>query len=191
MNQELKLIVGLGNPGEKYSTTRHNIGFNVVDSYAESVNVSFKGFQTCTFVSQKIQTHDNSLILVKPITYMNKSGYAVRKLIDYYKIQTNNVLIIVDDVNLPLGKMRFRSKGSAGGHNGLKSIIEHLGTQDFARLRLGVGSEKNKNLEHFVLSDFSKMEKPVAHDLIIKAMNAIDTWLQHDAYKAMNIINRQ
>src|SRR5208283_87826 len=134
----MKVVVGLGNPGREYAGTRHNVGFAVVDSLAASAHAS--RFQS-RFQAQVAELVEEALklLLVKPETYMNLSGRSVRQFLDFYKLPVEDLLIVCDDFNLPLGKLRFRARGSAGGHNGLRSIQEQLGTPEYARLRIGVG----------------------------------------------------
>ena len=183
------LIVGLGNPGIKYRNTRHNIGFMVLEQLADELNASFKKHDPS---SQVAKTHfkDYPLLLAMPQTYMNLSGLAVQNISSYYKIDLSKMLVIVDDVNLPLGKLRLRSKGSAGGHNGLKSIIKHVHTQDFARLRLGISPiHNNKDLANFVLSAFAKSEKEAINQMIILAIDAIKSFLLEGIDVAMNKFN--
>lgn len=149
-----KLVVGLGNPGRKYKNTKHNIGFMVIDHYAKNQNLKIK--KKTDFLGEI--AIDGDLILLKPLTYMNLSGQSVRKVVDYYNIDINNILIIYDDVDLPFSKLRLRYQGSAGGHNGIKSIIQHLGTQTFNRVRFGVDKSERLDMKDYVLSDFSKAE---------------------------------
>jgi PTH1 family peptidyl-tRNA hydrolase len=149
-------LAGLGNPGREYSQTRHNLGFMVLDLLAEQLKLSWKrrALYSCAGDNKR------GLFLLKPLTFMNQSGLAVAKALSYQKIPAWQLLVICDDVNLPLGKIRLRAKGSDGGHNGLKSIIKHLGSQDFARLRLGMGPVPDSlEMADFVLSSFAKAER--------------------------------
>ena len=149
-------LAGLGNPGREYSQTRHNLGFMVLDLLAEQLKLSWKrrALYSCAGDNKR------GLFLLKPLTFMNQSGLAVAKALSYQKIPASQLLVICDDVNLPLGKIRLRAKGSDGGHNGLKSIIKHLSSQDFARLRLGMGPvPESLELSDFVLSSFAKAER--------------------------------
>ena len=153
----MKAIVGLGNPGEKYRGTRHNIGFAVLDELARRAHVAFESAPVNALVA-RIRTPD-AVLLVKPLTFMNLSGQAVGELIRYFKIDPADLLVVVDEVQLPLAKLRARARGSAGGHNGLKSIVEHLG-QDFARLRVGVGrGSAERDLADHVLARFDGNEQ--------------------------------
>jgi PTH1 family peptidyl-tRNA hydrolase len=175
----MKCIVGLGNPGTKYANTRHNIGFLAIDALAKEHGIKlaeskFKAvFGTGMIKGERV-------VLVKPLTYMNLSGEAIRPLLDFYKIAVEDVLVIYDDLDLPLEKMRLRSKGSAGGHNGVKSLIQHLGTQDIKRLKLGVGRPPAPiQVIDWVLMPFAKSEQTtlqhVLSDSVEIATDFIDT----------------
>lgn len=154
------LIVGLGNPGKKYDGTRHNVGFEILDAWAEKLGASFAHKKQFLSFIASASYEGRKLLLIKPDTYMNLSGSAVRKVVDYYGIETENVLVVTDDIYLPLGQIRFRQKGSAGGHNGLKDIQNHLGTSEYARLRVGVGAPGGEqDLADYVLDKFTRQEK--------------------------------
>lgn len=170
----MKLIVGLGNPGKKYKDTKHNIGFMGLDSYAVANKIKYK--KSIKFISEIGMT--NEAIIIKPKTFMNNSGLSVRKVIDYYNIDPKDVLIVFDDLNLPFGKIRLRKTGTAGGHNGIKSIIAHLSTQDFKRLRIGIGRDSNKDMKIDVLSKFSKSELKNIAQLNIITTNIIDNFIE-------------
>jgi PTH1 family peptidyl-tRNA hydrolase len=166
---EIKLIVGLGNPGKEYEKTRHNAGFLVLDSLAESDGFSFRSWKGVadvadhSFVGEKI-------FFAKPSVYMNNSGIAVKALSDFHKIPANKILLIFDDFSLPLGKIRFRKSGSAGGHNGISSVIEHLGADMFSRLRLGIGPiPPLANPSDFVLGKFGLSENEMVKEMIERA----------------------
>jgi PTH1 family peptidyl-tRNA hydrolase len=165
-----KLVVGLGNPGRKYKNSKHNIGFMAVDHYAKNKKLKLK--RKATFNGEICEHGD--LILLKPLTYMNLSGLSVRKVIDYYKIDLDNVLIIYDDVDLPFSKLRLRYQGGAGGHNGLKSIIDHLNSQQFNRIRFGIDKSDRIDMKDYVLSDFSKTESKALSDVLITIDTIID-----------------
>ena len=152
-----KLIVGLGNPGKEYEKTRHNIGFMVIDDYASSLGKTFDKQKFSGLYTEYIQNGEK-IILLKPQKYMNLSGEVVRDFVHYFDIDTENVLIISDDINLPIGKLRFRAKGSAGGHNGLKNIELHLHTNEYKRLRFGVSNNNEVDMRDFVLGKFSKSD---------------------------------
>ncbi|MFP4478214.1 MAG: aminoacyl-tRNA hydrolase [Candidatus Izemoplasmatales bacterium] len=158
-----KLVVGLGNPGRKYKNSKHNIGFMALDHYANNAKIKFKKKTT---MNAEI-AEDGDLILAKPLTYMNLSGIAVRKIVDYYNIDYDQILVIYDDVDLPFAKLRLRYKGGAGGHNGIKSIIEHLGSQNFNRIRFGIDKSEKVDMKDYVLSDFSKSEFKILKDVLI------------------------
>ncbi len=186
---EKYLIIGLGNPGKDYIDTRHNIGFMVLDSFAKENNCSFKKSK---FNAQVAETKiaRQSIILAKPVTYMNNSGQAVSAIANYYKIADENILVIYDDADLPLGKMRLREKGGSGGHRGMASIINHLSTHEFPRLRLGINSEYGREkMANFVLSSFAKDEQKTVADIVTKTCSAIEQFITTDIAKVMNDVN--
>lgn len=185
------LIVGLGNPGKQYEMTRHNIGFHVIDYIAEQKGVKvnklkFKAVYGETNISGE------KVFLVKPQTYMNLSGESVREFCSFYKIPPENVIVINDDISLPPGRIRIRAKGSAGGHNGLKSIIYQLQSDCFPRIKIGVGEPGNKDydLADYVLGRFSKDEIPVFEDVIIRTAKACDEIISGGTESAMNKFNQ-
>lgn len=151
------LIIGLGNPGKEYEKTRHNVGFMAIDAFIDGKNLS----STEKFNGEifKIKQESKEIIFVKPLTYMNNSGICVSQIVNFYKIETSNILVIHDDMDLKLGEVRFRIKGSSGGHNGIKSIISMLGTQDFKRIKIGIGKPDEITTVDYVLGKFSKKEK--------------------------------
>lgn len=166
-------IVGLGNPGSEYHGTRHNIGFAVVDALAKSLNINFHaGSGDYLAGSEK-----NNFLLIKPLTYMNNSGTAVREIMENFSITINDVLVIVDDFHIPLGELRLRTKGTSGGHNGLASIIRHLASDEFPRLRCGIGSahkpEEKYETANFVLSVFEQGEKNIVAEMIGQACDIL------------------
>ncbi len=185
-----KLIVGLGNPGANYKNTKHNAGFWVVEAIAKELGLSFNQRK---FNSQWAQgkIDDKNFILAKPLTYMNLSGNAVRRFVDYFKIDLSDILIIFDDVHLNLGSIRIRKTGSAGGHNGLRSIIKDLGSLEISRLRFGVnGANPGVDLAKYVLSGFGNKEDEQRAKLTIeKARDAGIIWLEKDINFAMNKFN--
>ena len=191
MSQNGYLIVGLGNPGPEYQNTRHNVGFWLIDALI-SVSKSTGKFQK-SFNGELAQTtHWGVPVrLLKPMTFMNLSGQSVSAVLNYYKIGPEGLLVVSDDVDLEPGVLRLRPKGSAGGHNGLKSLIEHLGTEEFARLRIGVGRSANKDTSDHVLGVISKKERPVLEDAVIKAVQAIEIFLKQGIARAMEIANRK
>ena len=192
-----KLLVGLGNPGQKYDRTRHNVGFEVIDRLAKSWSVQLvdnKRFHGS--VGENRTASGERLILLKPTTYMNRSGQSVRAVIDWYKLLPSDVLVIYDDMDLPIGKLRLRLSGSAGGHNGMKSIISHLGTQAFPRLRLGIsraGSsvdhQDNRAVVGHVLGKFAPDERKVMDAAVNLADEAIDFSLRKGVERAMSLYN--
>ncbi len=186
------IIVGLGNPTKEYEGTRHNVGFDVIDTLASEYNISVEGREKRAFVGKGIIA-GQKVLLVKPQTYMNLSGESVRGLIDYYKIDEEAELIIIyDDVSLDVGQLRIRKKGSAGGHNGIKSIISHLGHNVFLRIKVGVGEKpKHYDLADYVLGHFSKEDKVVMQDGYKNAAKAIEMILLGDVDGAMNEYNKK
>jgi peptidyl-tRNA hydrolase, PTH1 family len=183
------LIIGLGNPGKDYADTRHNIGFMALDSFAKETNCSFKKSKFMAHVAEA-RVARQSVILAKPTTYMNNSGQAVSAIVNYYKIADENILIVYDDADLPLGKMRLREKGGSGGHRGMASIISHLSTQNMPRLRLGISSEYGRDkMSNFVLSSFAKNEQESVADMVNKTCNAIEQFIIYDIEKVMNVVN--
>lgn len=179
MNSESEkaLIVGLGNPGKKYELTRHNFGQMVLSAFAESSSFSFKKERDLKGELAKGDWKEKKLFLLFPTTYVNLSGESVRKTMQFFKIPTEDVLILSDDVALPFGTLRFRVKGSAGGHNGLKDIEEQLGTQEYQRLKLGVSEPAVGYLEDYVLAPFTKEEQEKIPEITTQAINFIEEWL--------------
>lgn len=181
----MKLIVGLGNPGPEYSDTRHNIGFRVAEELARRHNVKFR--RGANARTAKI---GKEVLLAEPTTFMNLSGWAVRHLLSYYKITHPELLVVVDDADLPLGRLRIRERGSAGGHNGLKSIIEQLGTDEFPRLRIGVGrSPWVEDLRDHVLSRFQPEEEDRIELAVKQAADAADVFVTDGIHNVMNRFN--
>jgi PTH1 family peptidyl-tRNA hydrolase len=183
----MKVVVGLGNPGKQYTGTRHNVGFAVVDALAKGPGGGpFRG----RFQAQVGELTDGgvALLLVKPETFMNLSGQAVRQVVDFYKVPPGELLMVCDDFALPLGKLRVRAKGTHGGHNGLRSIQEHLGTTEYARLRVGVGGPKDDAIDH-VLGRFRPGERPVIEDAVLQAVQAVIVWAHRGVEACMNRFN--
>ena len=170
------LIVGLGNPGKKFEATRHNIGFEVIDYIAKEYGIKVNKIKHKALIGEGLM-RGNRVILAKPQTYMNLSGESVRDISEYYKIPTENIIIIYDDINLSTGSVRIRAKGSDGGHNGMKSIIYQLASNEFPRLRIGVGAPAHKEHElvDYVLGKFMKSEMPDIIDAIMIAPDAVCT----------------
>ena len=181
----MKLIAGLGNIGEKYCFTRHNAGFMVLDKLALDNNFSFKEESKLKCFLAK----SNDIIYIKPTTFMNLSGEAVRAVMDYYKIDIKDILIIYDDIAIDLGRIRFRANGSDGGHNGIKSIIKHVGTKEFDRLKIGIGPQPNIPSENYVLQNFPKEQLDTLKEVLKKADDAIEFYLSNDIQKAQNKFN--
>jgi len=171
------LIVGLGNPGKAYVNTRHNVGWMVLDELARRYGLTF-GKKERKAVSATGIIRDKKVILTKPQTYMNLSGEAVRALVDFYKVELPHILVIHDDLDIPLGALRLRAKGGAGGQGGMKSIIQHLGTQDFSRLRFGIGRPPGRmDPKNFVLQAFKGDDEITARIVTDRAADAVETWL--------------
>ena len=186
------IIVGLGNPKKEYENTRHNIGFDVIDKLAEQEGISVLEKKHKAIIG-KGYVAGQKCILAKPQTYMNLSGESVRELIDYYKVdETEELIVIFDDISLDVGQLRIRKKGSAGGHNGLKNIIAHLGHDGFMRVKMGVGEKpKGYDLADYVLGHFSKEERGVMDKAAERATDAIRMMITEDADAAMNEYNRK
>jgi peptidyl-tRNA hydrolase, PTH1 family len=185
----LKAIVGLGNPGAKYRATRHNVGFVVLDEMARRVGVEFESAPATAIMARWRRTNGEAALLVKPLTFMNESGQAVGDVVRYFKIDLADLLIVVDEAQLPLGRLRARATGSAGGHNGLKSVIAHLG-QDFPRLRIGVGrGDVRRDLADHVLARFEADEQAEAARMILRAADAAETFITSGIAAVMNAYN--
>ena len=186
-----QLIVGLGNPGTKYAQTRHNVGFDLIDILAKRWQISLsdrKQFQGV--YGEGVGSNNTKIKLLKPQTFMNLSGQSVRATLDWFKLSPESVLVVYDDLDLPLGKIRLRLSGSAGGHNGMKSIISHLGTQNFPRVRIGIGqSTGEKDTIAHVLGKFSKAETIVVDEVIYLVKDAIEMSLKQGVEKAMSLYN--
>ena len=187
----MKMIVGLGNPGNTYHNTRHNVGFHVLDKLEKELDIRIYINRGGGLTGQGFYRGEK-LLLVKPLTFMNLSGECVGPLASYYKLAPEDVLVICDDVNLPLGQLRIRRNGSAGGHNGLKSLIAHLGSQDFPRLRLGVGaSHPQEDLAHHVLKPFTAAEEKEIDRAEKEAAQAVLMILTEGLAPAMNRYNQR
>lgn len=182
----MKLIAGLGNPGPKYRGTRHNVGFDVIDELARRGAVAFESAPAEALMAR---WRAQDVLLLKPLTYMNHSGQAIGELLRYFKIDVADLLVVVDEVQLPLGKLRARARGSAGGHNGLKSVIAHLG-DEFARLRLGVGrGDQRRDLADHVLSRFEADEAVEVERMIARGADASETFITSGIAAVMNQFN--
>jgi PTH1 family peptidyl-tRNA hydrolase len=184
----MKLIVALGNPGSKYDGTRHNVGFAVVDLLASSPGA---GRSQGRFQAQVAELFEagHKLLLVKPETFMNLSGRAVRQLVDFYQLPVEDLLVVCDDLNLPLGKLRARARGTHGGHNGLRDIQNHLGTTEYPRLRIGVDAPAPDAAVEHVLGRFRPSERPVIEDAIRLAAQAVVVWVAQGIEACMNQYN--
>ena len=189
-----QLIVGLGNPGAKYDRTRHNIGFEAIDALARSWQISLSETRKFQGIfGEGLVAGSKKVRLLKPTTYMNNSGQAIRAVTDWYKLPPESVLVIYDEMDLPVGKLRMRLSGSAGGHNGMKSAIAHLGTQTFPRLRIGIGSAKtanaNKDAVAHVLGHFSPSETQIMNEVLQSVLGAVELSLKQGVEKAMSLYN--
>ncbi len=186
----MKVIVGLGNPGKQYEQTRHNIGFQAIEALKDRWNVhqmqtKFNGAYAT------VHRPEGKVILVQPMTYMNLSGECVRPLIDYFNVPVEDVIVLYDDLDLALGEMRLRFKGGAGGHNGMKSLIQHLGTNEFKRIRLGIGRPTNRQpVVDYVLAPFTATERQEVKDVIQRAADACEAALTEDFQDVMNRFNQ-
>lgn len=186
------IIVGLGNPTAEYEGTRHNVGFDVIDAIADKYNISMTERKHRAFCGKGIIA-GQKVLLIKPQTYMNLSGESVRSALDFYKVDPESeILVIYDDVSLGVGQLRIRKKGSAGGHNGIKNIIAHLGTSTFLRIKVGVGEKpKEYDLADYVLGHFSKEDKEIMKDGYKDAAEAVEIILLGDIEAAMNQFNKK
>ena len=186
----MKLIVGLGNPGREYVHTRHNAGFEVMDAIADhvSADISQKKFKA---LIDKVRIGNESVLLMKPQTYMNNSGEAVRAAMDFYHLTPQDLLVIYDDMDMPVGRLRLRQKGSAGGHNGLKNIIAHLGTDQFPRIRVGVGAPQHPEHEmvDWVIGGFTTAERKVVDEAVGRAVDAAVCVIEKGVQEAQNRFN--
>lgn len=183
------MIAGLGNPTKTYEGTRHNIGFMMIDGIGEKYNIPITTRKHKAFVGQGF-IGGHKVILAKPQTYMNLSGESIREIAGFYKIPAENIIIIYDDISLDSGRIRIREKGSAGGHNGIKSIIAHLGTQNFPRIKVGIGNKpEGWDLADYVLSKYSKAERACIEEGLGDVIGAVELMINGDAQEAMNKYN--
>mgnify|MGYP002608501657 CR=1 FL=1 len=188
------VVVGLGNPGKQYENTRHNVGFNVIDILAKEYDISVTKIKHKALIgegrigSEKVGTE--KVVLVKPVTYMNLSGESLAEIYNFYKVDTSNIVVIYDDIDLDVGKLRIRKKGSAGTHNGMRSIVKCLGSGDFPRVRVGVSKPmKGQDLADFVLSRFRKEEQADLEIGLEKAYKAVEAMIKENVDIAMNKYN--
>ncbi|WP_338450467.1 aminoacyl-tRNA hydrolase [Niallia oryzisoli] len=185
----MKLIVGLGNPGKEYDKTRHNIGFEVIDALAERLHISLEQAKFKGIYGSKL-VDGEKVYLLKPLTYMNLSGESIRAIMDYFQIETEDLLVIYDDMDLPVGKIRLRQKGSAGGHNGIKSTIAHIGTQEFNRIRIGINRPSNgMSITDYVLGRFTKEEQELIKGAVEQSADACEEWIKKPFLQVMNTYN--
>lgn len=186
------LIVGLGNPGPKYEYTRHNAGFLTINTLAQKLGVQIDRMKFKSLCADAMMG-GKRVLLMKPQTFMNNSGEAVREAMNFYKIPPENILVIFDDISLPVGKLRIRPKGSAGGHNGIKSIIQHSGSENFPRVKVGVGAKPNPgwDLADWVLSEFSKEEREILAKTAQVAVDACIKIVEGKYNEALNLISKQ
>ena len=182
------IIVGLGNPGKKYEKTRHNMGFLAVDRLAEKYDITVNKLKFKSLVGEG-RIAGQRVLLVKPQTYMNLSGEAVRQAMDFYKIDSENLIVIYDDIDIPTGTFRIRKKGSSGTHNGMRNILYHIQTEDFPRIRVGIGSGKKENLINYVTGGVSKEEVKLLEESIVKAADSAACIVEKGIEKAMNEYN--
>jgi len=187
----VKVIFGLGNYGRDYAGTRHNIGFDTVTRLSDTLGIGldtrrFKGLCGFGYIGGE------KVILVQPQTYMNLSGECVRAVLDFFKLTNRDIIVVYDDINLDCGQLRLRKKGSAGGHNGIKSVIAHLGTEEFDRVRVGVGEKpEGRDLADYVLSRFKKDEEPAVREAVEEAAKACEAIITDGMDRAMNVYNRK
>jgi PTH1 family peptidyl-tRNA hydrolase len=186
----MKLVVGLGNPGPEYRETRHNVGFLVVDELTKRWRVSDEWREKFGALQIKTTLDDEPVIVAKPLTFVNLSGEAVQALAGFYKIDPPDVFVVIDEAALPLGRLRARREGGAGGHNGLKSVIQHLGTQAFPRMRVGVGrGGDGRDLSDHVLGRFEAGERDIVSAAVLRAADATETYLREGIERAMSAFN--
>lgn len=186
----IKAIIGLGNPGKQYEKTRHNIGFMVADAVASALRCNKKYTEKC--FSHIYECPDHDLIIAKPQTYMNNSGIAVKNIIEDYNLKPDEILVVYDDLDLPLGSARLRKKGSSGGHRGMISIIENIKTEEFPRLKIGIGRpERKEQVVNYVLSPFTKEEQLIVEKVIQRSVQCILNVLKYGIDKSINFCNQK
>jgi PTH1 family peptidyl-tRNA hydrolase len=192
---DLRLVVGLGNPGQRYAGTRHNVGFMALELLAKREGVRFKSMAKLQGELAEVGFGSDRFRLLMPQTFMNESGRSIRAALDWFDLSADQVLVLVDDMDLPLGRLRIRAKGSAGGHNGLKSTIQHLGTQEFARLRIGIGApgrsaeeRKARTVSH-VLGSFHASEQPLLKDVLDEVLRGLELIQRQGLERAGNRLN--
>jgi PTH1 family peptidyl-tRNA hydrolase len=186
----MKLIVGLGNPGKEYNNTRHNMGFYFLDNYAKSKNVEISTKKFNGLLTEFVDKNEK-VILLKPQTYMNLSGESVRKVMDFYKININDILVISDDLDLPIGNFRLKYKGSCGGHNGLRNIEQHIGSQEYKRLKIGISKDKEMDTKDYVLGKLSRKDKKTLEDMVPTINSILDDFIDTDFEVLMSRYNHK
>ena len=192
---DLRLVVGLGNPGQKYVGTRHNVGFMALEAYAAAEQSRFRSMAKLQGEVAEVGIGSGRIRLLMPQTFMNESGRSIRAALDWFDLSVDQVLVLVDDMDLPLGRLRLRAKGSAGGHNGLRSTIQHLGTQEFARLRIGIGApgrtaaERRERTVSHVLGSFHKNEQPMLDAVLEEVLRGLDLIRRQGLERAGNRLN--
>ncbi len=185
-DSQIRLIVGLGNPGPEYAVTRHNIGFIVVDQFAAQFGAAWEKSPKWDALSAKCGT----VLLVKPLSFMNRSGYPLFAVAQFYKIEPQEILVVLDDFSLPLGRLRLRERGGPGGHNGLESVIVQFGTEEIPRFRIGIGAAPREGSADYVLSRFFDEEKPIVRSTIDRAVEALKCAIDNGLISAMNTFNK-
>lgn len=185
-----KLLIGIGNPGEEYHYTRHNVGFLTVEAFVNHFHQKFERNSKLKSLVANFFIEESRIIVIKPLTFVNLSGEAVLSVMNYYKISRENILVISDDVNLSLGSVRLKVQGSSGGHNGLKNIIEKLGSSDYPRLRIGIGNVDAERLSQYVLSEFSIDEKIQLNVVIEKTIPFLASWVNCSFWESELIFSR-
>ncbi len=185
----MKLVVGLGNPGKEYEKTRHNVGFRVIELLARRWSIEIRRRKFAS-LSGDGRIRDEKTLLLEPQTYMNRSGRAIQEAMAFHKLPLEELLVVTDDMALPLGRLRIRMKGSAGGHNGLSDIIRLLGTVEFARLRIGIGEQRGARMVGHVLGAFAPEEEEVVDRVVALAADAVERWITDGVEQAMNEFNR-
>ena len=185
----MKIIIGLGNPGNEYKNTRHNVGFYYLDLFANKYNLTFKEKYNGLYVKTII--NDEDVILLKPLTYMNLSGECVIKFVNYYKIKNEDILVIHDDLDIDIGRIKLKENGSSGGHNGIKSIIDNLNTEQFKRLKIGISKNKLYDTKDYVLGKFSKEEIEIIKSLEKDVLNILDDYFKLPFNDLMSRYNRR
>lgn len=185
----MKCFIGLGNPGKEYMYNRHNVGFMAIDKFASVIGVSSYQDKGKYLLADQ-QYLGQKVILLKPMTYMNLSGEAVRKVVDYYKLQLADLVVLYDDLDIPFGQLRLRLQGSSGGHNGIKSLIQHLGTEHFSRIRIGISRpQPGVAIADYVLSNFTTQENPLLPDILHRCSQAMSHCVAHPFETTMGIYN--